>query len=115
MLYYTVYYSTAVCRQINLCLAFLEAAFAGCLAWGLANGVVAASPYSYFRLATAVAAVLFVMAVWWKTGQEAAAKGYPVEPSVSSIDWQQATEKRADYQRITSFAVVALNVITSCI
>eukprot|EP00878_Enallax_costatus_P023677 GHUV01025208.1.p1 GENE.GHUV01025208.1~~GHUV01025208.1.p1 ORF type:complete len:244 (+),score=65.96 GHUV01025208.1:195-926(+) len=102
-------------RQLNLCLALLEAGYAVCLATGMAQGTVVVRPYSYLRLATAMASVCFCMGVWWMSVKEAQSKGWPQQPSISSYDWQEQMEKRPDYAKVTSMAVVTLNIITCAI
>lgn len=103
------------CRHINLSLAFLEACYAACLGFGMLQGSVAVKPYSCWRLATACAALLFCLRVWWASQHKAEQKGYPVIPTVSSMDWQQATEQKREYHVATTAALVALNIITSCV
>ncbi|WIA18453.1 hypothetical protein OEZ85_009911 [Tetradesmus obliquus] len=102
-------------RHINLSLAFLEAGYAACLGFGMLQGSVAVKPYSCWRLATACAALLFCLRVWWASQHKAEQKGYPVIPTVSSMDWQQATEQKREYHVATTAALVALNIITSCV
>jgi hypothetical protein len=96
-------------------LAFVEAGYAGCLAYGMIQGTVVIKPYSCWRLATALAALLFCLRVWWSSQHKAEQKGYPVIPTISSYDWQQATEKRREYHVASSAALIALNIITSCV
>lgn len=93
----------------------LEAGYAACLAIGMAQGVVVVNTYSHLRLTTALASVAFCMGVWWMSVREAERKGWPQQPSVSSYDWQEQTEQRPEYAKVTSMAVVALNIITCAI
>lgn len=79
------------------------------------NGAVVLKPYSYVRLASAIAALLFCLGVWYSSQHQAEVKGWPVVPTISSYEWQQATEKKREYHIVTSSAVIALNIITSCI
>jgi hypothetical protein len=103
------------CRHINLGLAFAEAGYAACLAYGMLQGTVVIKPYSCWRLATALAALLFCLRVWWSSQRKAQQKGYPVVPTISSYDWQQATEQRREHHVASSVALIALNIITSCV
>lgn len=72
-------------------------------------GTVPHTPYAYVRLATAVASVVFL----WAAHQEALRQS--TNPVTTSLDWQQATEKRPEYPRVMAAAVLAMNVITCCI
>lgn len=88
-------------------LALLELGFAACLLQGMASGLVHPAR-GWFRIATSAACAAFFL---WQHAQ-AEEEGFPLQPAVATIEWQEAREREAPSGLIASVAASALAAIT---